>query len=190
MSATPSGTQVDQELAAALFARLAEDLAVVIDRPFAIHSVEVARRREKPVRADGIHLSFRVCVQRNGRAHHGCVLVPLADAVALAAYLLMAPDDVVKTRRLEQQLDRATKDALLEVGNFIAGSAETALRAVLSPDCKASAEGCQGVAAGAKPAFVYADGVELLVATARAQIHTWPAFELCFALPSAALESA
>lgn len=190
MSATPSGTQADREIAATLFRRVAEDLEVVIDRPFAIHSIDVARQREKPVCSDAVHVSFRLRVQREGAEHHGCVLVPLPEAISLAACLLLASDDVVNSRRSERQLDRATKDAILEIGNFIGAAAETALRASLSQDCKASAEGCQGVAVGAKPAFVYAGGDELVLATARAQIHAWPPFELRLVLPAAAFDGA
>lgn len=187
MSATPTGTQTDQELFDALFHRLAADLAIVIDRPFTVQSVAIARQCEKPTCSECVQVSFRVRVQADERVQHGCVLFPLADAISLASYLMMASDDSVGAKRLEQQPDRSTKEAMLEVGNFIGDSIEQALRGALSDGWKASADGCQGVAAGAKPAFVYACGAELVVATARAQIHTWPAFELRLVLPSSAL---
>lgn len=183
MSATTDPLQQDKALAENILRRVAEDLAMVIDRPLEITVTSATRVKAKPAVKGGIHVSFRIGVLAGGKDYHGCVMLPLADAISLASYLMMVPDDSVKVRRSDKQLDRATKDAMLEVGNFIGGSTDAALRDFVSKDVKAKAEGCQGVASGAKPAFAYTEGSELVQIVAKGKIHSFPPFDLLMLLP-------
>ena len=51
------------------------------------------------------------------------------------------PGDVVRASRSLETLDGTTKDALLEVGNFICGATESALRALNLDDLEVGFEG-------------------------------------------------
>ncbi|MBM3976447.1 MAG: hypothetical protein FJ299_05590 [Planctomycetes bacterium] len=182
---TTTSAPLDLAIAEALLRRLGEDLALVIDRRFEIDGVRVERRSSKPTTEQGVHISFRYGVRNGDAEAHGCLLVPLPEAISMASYLLLSSEDVVSSKREQTQLERATKDALLEIGNFVSASIEAALRELLSKKLESKSEGCQGVALGAKPAFIYVQGEELLVATARARVHTFPEFELRLVFPIA-----
>ncbi|MSR61835.1 MAG: hypothetical protein EXS08_05265 [Planctomycetes bacterium] len=115
----------------------------------------------------------------------------MPEALALAGYMMMLPDDVVGCERSRTELDGSFKEALLEVGKFLAGACDAVLRA-FPVEIKTRSDGCQGVRAGIRPALDYSDGDPLLVARAQARIHDFEPFELILMLPSieqAALES-
>jgi hypothetical protein len=181
--------QGDLELAQGLFERMAADLAMILDRELGMEDVRVERERQRAAGADCVHISFKMRVQSGERAFQGCVLVPLPDALALAGYLMMLPDEAVARERGRTELDGAFKEALLELGKFLAGAWDTVLRRSLPVETISRSEGCQGVRAGIRPAFVYREGDELLVARARARVHSFEPFEMILMLPEAVLQA-
>lgn len=181
---------LELEFAQAVCARIGEELGLVVDRPLALEDVRVERMLEKPRAEGGVHLSFRLDLERAPQRKQGCLLLPLAEAISLASYLAMAPEDVVRARRALEQLDRPLKESLLELCAFVATAIDAVVRARSAGACSVQPDGCQGVAAGAKPVFAYQEGEALLVLRARARLHSFPPFELLAALPELALPGA
>jgi len=186
-----STTEKDQRLMTALLGRVCDDLAAIIDRPLEVASVDTRRSTTKAAGADQIHISHRLGFFGPDGAYHGCFLVPLPDAISMAASLMMVPDEAVAVRRSATDLDRATKDALLELADFIGGSSDAVVRTWSDEQLfSVRSEGCQGVRAGAPPNFVHASESELVVARARSRLHTYPEFELLAMVPAAVLDRA
>lgn len=182
---TAATTARDANLVKGILQRAANDLAMIIDRPIAVGQVSVERAREKAAAEGGVHLSFRLEFSVEGEKHHGCILVPLPDAIAAACYLMVMPDESVKSNRSLTQLDRGTKDAMLEISNFIGGATDAVLRVLAKGrEVAARSDGCQGVAPGAKPNFRYASGDELIVARAEMTLHDFPTFTATVQLPA------
>jgi hypothetical protein len=174
--------QDDLELVSGIFERLGADLGMILDREVALEDVR-SERSVKRVSGEGqVHISFKIALQLGQETRHGCLLVPLPDAIALAAFLMMMPDETVALERGREELDRPMKEALLEVGNFVAGACDAVLRRML-PDAAARSEGCQGVRPGIRPAFPYQEGNELIVGRARARVHAFEPCELILMLP-------
>ena len=130
------------------------------------------------------HISFRLEFRKGEETSQGCVLVPLPDAISVASYLMVLPDASVQKRRESTDLDRSTKDALLEVSNFLGGSADQVLQdAVAGAEVSVRSAGCQGVAADALANFEYAAGTELLVGRVSLTLHDYPSFQAIVMLP-------
>ncbi len=176
-------TERDVELLQETFQRIAGDLAMITDREFDIKSMKTGRAAKRASGRDKIHVSFRLGFKAPSAALHGCLLMPLSDAVSVACYLMMVPDDGVKAKRSLLTLDSPTKDAMLEVGNFIGGAADAALRALGFDHVKVSSEGCQGVKPDVRPVLQYHEGTPLLIGRARAKLHSFPEFEMLLMLP-------
>jgi hypothetical protein len=174
----------DLELAQGVFGRIASDLGVILDREIVIETVEAGRESQRAAGERSVHISFRLGVQVGERSTQGCLLVPLAEAVTLAGYMLMLTDDQVAHERCRTELDEPFKEALLEVGKFLAAACQTVLRRVVSEATRTRSEGCQGVRAGVRPAFTYEEGDELIVARARARVHDFEPCELILMLPA------
>ena len=109
--------------------------------------------------------------------------MPLADAVSVAAYLMMAPDEEVAEHRGTEDLDRSMKDAVLEVGNFVAGAADAVLHNWYPEGYSVRSAGCQGVRADVRPAFPYEEGTELIVGKCTSKVHDYDSFDLLLLLP-------
>ena len=75
---------------------------------------------------------------------------------------------------------------MLEVGNFIGGSTDDAVRRMLPWGHSVRSEGCQGVRADVRPALDYAEGAELVVGRVRGHIEGFPEFEAQVILPALA----
>jgi hypothetical protein len=75
---------------------------------------------------------------------------------------------------------------MMEVGNFIGGAFDAAVRDLGVGQVKVRSEGCQGVRANVRPAFHHEDGEPLVVARAQWRIHNWPSFEALLMLPPVA----
>ena len=183
MSETKEGKMTDLELVESIFDRLAADLGMIIDRDFKISSPSSERAFERASGRTKVHISFRLCFKTASAQARGAVLIPLPDAISLAAYLMMVPDDAVKSHRSTTTLDRSTKDAMLEVGNFIGGASDAVIRSWFSDKYSVRSEGCQGVRANVRPAFQYTEGDELLIGRATAQIHDFSPFEILMMIP-------
>lgn len=184
MTDKPTRQMEGTRIARHVLERMIADLSMIVDREVHLEHVQEERRRQRAVGYGQVHISFKLGIELGGATRQGCLLVPLPDAVALAGYVMMLPDDVVARERSRTELDAPFKEALLEVGKFLAGACDSVLRCVHSGDCTTRSEGCQGVRAGVRPALAYAEGDELLVARARARVHHFEAFETILMLPS------
>lgn len=165
------------------FQRIAGDLGMIADRPIEVSNVTTERATKRAAGRDVVHVSFKLGIQHEDSIAHGALLVPLPDAITLACYLMMIPDESVKTKRAMTTLDAGIKDALMEVGNFVGGATDAALRGLGFPGLEVRSEGCQGVRANVRPAFVYEEGSDLVVGRCKLRIHTWPEFEAVLMLP-------
>ena len=187
MSTAPAaaGTLAEQDrrLADGVLQRVAQDLAMITDREIEVQTGDVARADKRAEGRGRIHISFKLGIQAGDKVLHGALIVPLPDAISLAGYLRMVPDEGVKARRGATSLDAPTKDALMEVGNFVGGAFDAALRDLGHEGLRVRSEGCQGVKANVRPAFRYEDGAPLLVARAQCRIHNWPQFEAVLMVP-------
>jgi len=187
MNAIRTRANLDEaELAANVLARMATDLSMIMDREFVVEDARVERWTQRPVGGAQVHISFKLGIEVGGRSRQGCLLVPLPDAVTLAAFLMMLPDGEVAQERHRTELDGPFKEALLEVGKFLAGACASVLRQALPLESTTRSDGCQGVRANVRPALSYSEGDELLVVRARARVHDFEPCELVLTLPTLA----
>lgn len=181
-------TVTDVDLIEGIFSRIGSDLEAILDHELLFEEVQTERASSRAAGQGQVHISFKLGVQREDEWLHGSLLIPLPDAISMACFLMMAPDDVVEANRTLAAPDEAMKDAMLEVGNFVAGAADSVLRTWFPEDRTVRSEGCQGVRADIRPAFPYAEGDELIVGRASACLHSYPAFEMTLMLPARCLE--
>lgn len=179
------GTHVEQdtEVLKHVFTKICEDMGMLLDRPLGVESLKAERSAHKVAGERTVHIAFRLGVTIDGAALHGALLVPLADSISFACYLMMMADDVVATRRKDKDLERATKDAMVEVANLIGGSVDGALRELYAKRTVTRSGGCQGLRPGVAPAFPRPEGSELLIGRAKLKLHTYPSFEAILMLP-------
>lgn len=163
--------------------RIGADISMITDRELAIESNEVQRASERPAGAGGVHISFRFGIHDGEGVSHGCLLMPLPEAIALAGYLMMQPDAEVAEKRELEAPDEPLKEAILEVGNFIAGATDAALRESIGGGHKVRPEGCQGVRADVRPALVYEEGTPLVVGHAKATLEGHEEYDMILVLP-------
>jgi len=181
---TPTVAVTDPQLVGGVLKRLNADLGMILGREFGFGAPRLERATERPAGKGSIHISFKLAFRQEGGAkRHGALLVPLADAITMACFLLMIPEETVTARREETTLDTALKDAMLEIGNMIGGATNTALAELGLAGWSARSEGCQGVRADVRPAFPYTEGSELLVARVATTLEPFPSFELLLLLP-------
>jgi len=173
----------DIELAQGVFGRVATDLSLILDHEIVLDEVHASREDQRAAGEGGVHISFKLGINVSGRTLQGCLLVPLPMAVTLAAYMMMLPDATVAQERLRTELDPPFKEALLEVGKFLAGACDTVLRRRLGFQVTTRSEGCQGVRAGVRPALAYREGDELIVARATARVHDFEPCTVVLMLP-------
>jgi len=181
MSADCSDAEV--QLVEEILLRVASDISMITDREFVVNVQSVERENARPAGKGRVHISFRLGFEQEGGVRHGCMIIPLADAISLACYLMMVPDDGVKGKRSLKDIDDTIKDAMLEVGNFIGGAADAAMREAIGVSAKVRSEGCQGVRSSVRPALIYNEGDPLLVGRAKSVIHEYPEFDLLLLLP-------
>lgn len=185
-AANDLGVDLDHDLALCetLLRRVCVDLGMLLARPLVLENVQVARSSTKAAGERSVHIAFKFAVCIDGVYQHGALLAPLPDAIALASYLMMSPDESVAALRKGQELERAQKDALVEVGALVSHTLGEVLRERWPGRVSARSEGCQGLRAGAAPAFERTPGVDLLIGRAKAKLHTFPSFELLLMLPA------
>ncbi|MCA9003561.1 MAG: hypothetical protein KDB61_16675, partial [Planctomycetes bacterium] len=106
--ATERETQCVEEV----FQRVCGDLSMIADREMDVVSVETEIMDHRPAGQDHIHISFRLGFNQGGEVLHGCVVVPLAEAITLACSLMMIPENVIAQSRKQNTLDPSTKDAM------------------------------------------------------------------------------
>lgn len=173
----------EQKLVVESLQRVAADLSMVTDRTLAIQSVSCEHAAARPAGRDSVHISFKIAAQRGDTIVHGAVLIPYRPAVSLAAGILMLDEAESLQRQADADLDPSLKDALLEIGNFVASGMAAALRTMGRTDVRVVSEGCQGVRAGVRPALSYVEGTDLAVGRARAKLDSSEPFEIVMMLP-------
>ena len=131
-------------------------------------------------------MSFLFGAEECESLNHVTLLIPLPDAITLASFLMMLPDETVRERRNLTSLDAALKDAMLEIGNFVGGAVDAALRALETNVSRVRFEGCQGVRADIRPALVYREGDPLIVGRAKVAIGAYEPTEMIVMLPEGA----
>jgi hypothetical protein len=178
----------DQQQIDEILQRVAGDLSMIADRALKLQPAQVQRASARVAGQAGVQISFKLGFQQAGRVLHGALLVPLPDAQALAAYLMMLPEESVQAKRAQTTLDSVSKEALLEIGNFIGGAADAALRSLGLEQLRVRSESCQGVKPGVRPAFAHAEGATLIVGRAQAQLGQWPSSEWILQLPDLAAQ--
>lgn len=186
----PEITQDQIQCVEEIFQRIVGDLAMIADRDFVVDSISAESAVRRPAGLGKIHISFRLGFREEGREHHGCLLVPLPDAITLACCLMMLPEEAVQSSRELTTLDVTTKDAMLEVGNFITGATDAALQALGYDHLEIVFEGCQGVKPDVRPALDYSEGDELVLGTAQARLASFPADTMILLLPASAFPAA
>jgi hypothetical protein len=164
--------------------RIADDLSTIVDRTLALSNVSVEKIDSRVAGKGVVHISFKLRFDRAADTLYGALLVPLPDALALAGCLTMMPDDQVAAQRNALELDAGTKDAIVELGNFVAGAVDAVMRESRANVARARAAGCQGVRADVRPAFPYTEGQELILVRATARLHDFEPFELLLMLPN------
>lgn len=162
---------------------VATDLALITERDVRVHACHIERARERAAGADRVHISFKQLYWRAGNPEHGCLVVPLPDAISLAAYFLMLADTAVGAQRASGALDDATKEGMLEVASFVASSIQAALHGQGCSGFRVVSASCQGVRPDVRPVLPMHADSELWIARARIQIHTWPASDVLLMLP-------
>ena len=135
--------------------RIASDLSMIADRPMTLEILETYAANARPVGPEKIHISFRLGFKHGEEVDHGCLLIPMPDAITLACSLMMMQEDAILQARERRDLDATLKDAMLEVGNFVCGAADAAMRALAWEDVRVCFEGCQGVLPDVRPALIY-----------------------------------
>ncbi|MBI5433115.1 MAG: hypothetical protein HZA52_09825 [Planctomycetes bacterium] len=173
----------DLALASAIFDRVATDLSLICDREFVVESVTCERTDAKSPAAKKIHISFKLELRAPNAVLNGSLILPLPESIALASYLMMMPDDAVKSNRNLTTLDRTMKDAMVEIGNLIGGATDAVMREQSGGTVAARSGGCQGIRPGQNPAFSYTAGTPLVCAKAKARLHTLSTFEMVLQLP-------
>ena len=173
----------DADLIDAVFSKIGSDLEAILDRPITFDDLRFERVRERVAGRGEIHISFKLGVDMPGGRQYGSVLVPLSEAITMACLLMMLPDQVVEENRDLERPDEAMKEAMLELGNFVAGAVDVALREWMPENTQVVSVGCQGVRADVRPAFPYEEGDELIAGWSAARIDSYPEFEMILMLP-------
>ena len=164
--------------------RIATDVGTILGHSIALGDARCERALARPAGEGAIHISFKLALRRAGAEEtHGCLLLPLHEAITWAGFLLMLSEETVAARREDTTLEPEAKHALLEIGNLIAGATHTALSELGLPGWRAVSRGCQGVRAGVRPAFPYVEGSELLVGHVEASTGALPAARWILVLP-------
>lgn len=166
----------------ALLGRVTADLSQLLDRAIAAEDIRVQRVTERAAGPGQVHISFKLAVRGPEGERQGCFLLPLPDALTLAACLMMVPEEEILRARTVQAPDGLTKHALLEIDNFIAGACDAILRD-WNESCSIQPAGCQGVRPEVRPALDWAEGEGLLLARARLCIGALEPCELLVLLP-------
>ncbi len=180
----PATNASHAERVSELVQRVATDLSMIIEREVRVLSCDVRRAEERAAGAGVVHISLKQAYRHGERTAQGCLLVPLPDALTLAGFFLMLPNDVVEAQRALSTVDAATKDALLEVASFVAGSLGNALAGQGPSGIDVRPASCQGLRPGAVPALAHEPGSEWWIARANIKVHTFAAADVLLLLPS------
>ena len=176
-------TSHDLEMVSEILTRATNDLFTVVDREIEVTDLQTERVTKREAGPEEIHISFRLSISYAGVHSQGVFLLPLPEAMALAAYLMMVPEEDVATFR-DTQPDEVMKDAMLEISSFLAGSCDAVLRSWFPDGCAVRPDGCQGVRPDVRPAFDYVEGDELILGRATVRIGAYAPFQMLVMLPA------
>lgn len=167
----PSASKAAFQIVREIFDRVASDLSMLADRDIDVGNITYEERTDRPAGAGTVHIAYRFGVMTGGdEVQHGAMLIPLEESIALAGYLMMASDSQVAAMRESGEVDHAVKEAILEVGNFVAAASDSAMRSVGARCERVVFEGCQGVRADVRPALQYEEGDTLGVGRAQVTV--------------------
>lgn len=166
-----------------IFERVASDLSMLSDREIEVGDIAYEERVDRPVGEGCTHVSYRFGIEAGEETHHGAMLIPLDESIALAAYLMMASDDHVTGLKEKGLVEGPVREAMLEVGTFVAGAGDAALRAVGATCSRVIFEGCQGVRADVRLALPYKEGDTLAVGRAQIAVANGEPVEMVLVLP-------
>jgi len=166
---------------------VADNLGTLLDTRCELTLGEVERHGSRPAGEGSVHISFKLGFKTDIAVLHGCLLIPFADAVSLAGLMMEVPRDELEALRDSETLDSIQKDAMLEIGNMIATSADEALAPLGFDGVSVRSEGCQGVRAGVRPALVYEEGSPLVVGHVELQLGDFPPSKALLILPELSL---
>lgn len=184
MTNSVSTPAADAALVDGILGQIARELGMMLGHELVMDAARIERATSRPAGTGSVHVSFKLgFAAADGNELFGCLLVPLADAITMAAFLLMIAEDAVAARREEPTLDAALKNAMLEIGNMIASAAGSSLPELGLARWSVRSAGCQGVRDGVRPAFAYVEGSELVVGRTAARFDPFPASELILILP-------
>lgn len=177
-------TNVAAQVLQSVFKRVASDLSMIVERDIEVESIAYEEREDRAAGPSVVHIAFRFGVRVSGGVvHHGALLVPLREAVAVAGYLMMAPEDQVAAMCESGEVDIAVKKALVEVGAFVAAAGDAALRTAGVACDSVFFEGCQGVRADVPPSLQYEEGAPLSTSRAMVSIAGQQPVECLLMLP-------
>ena len=154
--------------------RIGSDLSIVADVSLRVEGVEAQPVTERPAGEGVIHVSFRLDFLEPEGAHQGCVLLPLADVQVLAGGLQMQSAMYLSEARDSQELDEPSKEAVMELGTFVAGATESALRDQGHALIQVQHQGCQGVRPDVRPRLNATEDAPLVWGTCRATLAEFP----------------
>ena len=167
-----------------VFRRVASDLSLLVDRVIDVQSVAYEERIDLAAGPSEVHIAFRLGLRvASGGAHQGALLVPLGEAISVAGYLMMAPEERVAAMRASGEVGAAAKRALVEVGAFVAAAGDAALRTAGACCDGVVFEGCQGVRADVPPRLEYEEGAPLSTSRAMISIAGRPPVECVLMIP-------
>jgi hypothetical protein len=174
--------QADRDFSREVAAQLLESVSAIVDKELALGEFECSRREQRSAGEGQVHINFKFKFSLDGQVSHGCLLLPLTQAVAAACSMLMMPVAQVGEICSSGSLDTPIKDALLELGNMLASS----LGAPYQEPCEQVSvqfAGCQGVRAGVRPAIPYREGSPLLTIEAHSIFEPFGRFRFLLLLP-------
>lgn len=180
----------EDRLVSAILDQIAEDLSLMTDKPVVLSEPELERTHYRVPGEGEIQIAFKLQFELGESRFGGAVLVSLADARTLALFFRRASTEVIEEERKKEGLDPAARGALLEAGQFLAGSIDAALQEVDAGDVVVSSAGCQGLRPNQVPTFEYEKGATLFVIRASIKIADFPYSRMVLMLPATGLGAA
>jgi len=182
-------TESETALIKSVLDQLGEDLSALVGHGVTFASVEGVRQSERPAGTGSIHISFRLAFDGDAGTQYGFLLIPLADAISLAGFMLEIPEAEILSMRSLTTLKNGLKDAIVEIGKMIGDSASNALQTLEVEGVKVRFTGCQGVRDGIRPALIYTEETPLIVGSATASLQPFPDFKTTLVLPDVEFRS-
>lgn len=176
--------------AARMFRRIAGDLSMLSDSDIEVSGITVEERTDRPAAAGSIHVSFRFSLEAGARVEHGAFMLPLEESICLGGNLMMAGPQQIEELKAKGEIAGPIRDAILEVGSFVAGALQSSMSIQGSTGVRVDFEGCQGVQESVPPRFDYEEGAPLVVSRAALQLGSGAPVEALLILPPGALSAA